>query len=321
MSLLLDALLLLILILAIPVGAYRGGIREGFTAAGILLGAQLATEWAVPWGDFIGAHSALATDASRFLVALLLLLLATVIIGYGSSIAFTYHPGPGGRLFGGILGLLNGVLFVGFVIDFVIVFLFRDSEPDVIRHGYLSRGLSVGTGTILLIGCAIVIGAMLFGMLVRERDADQFPAFQSAPSTRSRNRSDHAAAQPASTLSAERAPNGETPARQEGEPVPVQIREIRHWEEPESKPVPPQLPESQWSQTWPRSSMGPSVQPPWTPALSAPTTAPKDTAKRGAARDDETLRDWLQRTGAAKDRTPQAQTRSDPRDVRDDLDE
>lgn len=305
MSLLLDALLLLILILAIPVGVYRGGIREGFTAAGILLGAQLATEWAVPWGDFIGDHSALATDASRFLVAGLLLLLATVTIGYGSSIAFSYHPGPGGRLFGGILGLLNGVLFVGFVIDFVIVFLFHGSQPDVVRHGYVSRGLAVGTGTILLIGGGIVIGAMLFGMLVRERDADLMPAMQ-APS----------AARPGKPqpVLGPAAPDAEPQ-----EPAPVQIREIRHWEEPE--PEAPKLPESQWSQTWPRSSMGPSVQPPWTPASPGPTKAPNAPARRDEAQGGESLREWLARTTVPGARAARSQADRDPRDERDGLDE
>lgn len=319
MSLLLDALLLLVLILAIPIGVYRGGIREGFTAAGILLGAQLAAEWAVPWGDFIGDHSSLAIDASRFLVALLLLLLATAIIGYGSGIAFTYHPGPGGRLFGGILGLLNGILFVGFVIDFVIVFLFGGSQPDLVRHGYLSRGLSVGTGTILLIGCGVVIGAMLFGMLVREREDDQMRAFQPQAARQRPNRA-AGAAQNGPTLVAATGSTDEAAPQESGEPAPVQIREIRHWEAAEAEPEPPKLPESQWSQTWPRSSMGPSVQPPWTPAPSATSGAARSATKRTAARDDETLRDWLERTGAT-DRSPRGRASDDPRDKRDDLDE
>ena len=321
MSLLLDALLLLILILAIPIGVYRGGIREGFTAAGILLGAQLAAEWAVPWGDFIGDHSSLATDASRFLVALLLLLLATAIIGYGSGIAFTYHPGPGGRFFGGILGLLNGILFVGFVIDFVIVFLFRGSQPELVRHGYLSRGLSVGTGTILLIGCGVVIGAMLFGMLVREREDDQMRAFQAQAAATRPSQVDRSRQESPTLVVATGGADAASSART-GESTPVQIREIRHWETPDAEPEPPRLPESQWSQTWPRSSMGPSVQPPWTPAPPATTGAARSASGRAVARgDDETLRDWLERTGAAGDRPPRGGNRDDPRDVRDDLDE
>jgi uncharacterized membrane protein required for colicin V production len=308
MSLLLDALLLVIIILAVPLGVYRGGIREGLTAAGILLGAQLATEWAVPWGDFIGDHSALATDASRFLVAFLLLLLATLVVGYGSSIAYTYHPGPGGRLFGGVLGLLNAVLFIGFIIDFVIVFLFSGSQPEVIRKGYLSRGLSVGTGTILLIACAFVVGAMIFGMLVREREPDDYTAFQTAARQARR----------------EPAPVGPQPAdlppeieSDEAEPAPVQIREIRHWEQPEPEPVEAKLPESQWSQTWPRSSMGPSVQPPWNPdrTRSAPTVV-----RQPGTPNEETLRDWLERNATGRAAKPDGPRSADPRDQRDDTD-
>lgn len=305
MSLLLDALLLVIIILAVPLGVYRGGIREGLTAAGILLGAQLATEWAVPWGDFIGDHSALATDASRFLVAFLLMLLATLVIGYGSSIAYTYHPGPGGRLFGGILGLLNAVLFIGFIIDFVIVFLFSGTQPEVIRQGYLSRGLSVGTGTILLIACAFVVGAMIFGMLVRERETDEFSSLQAPPRQRR---------EPAQ--SPQRAESLAEPELSE-EPPPVQIREIRHWEQPEPEPVEAKLPESQWSQTWPRSSMGPSVQPPWNPER---TTSGPAVVRQSSGQHDETLRTWLERIGAGRAQPPRDSESTDPRDEREDID-
>lgn len=305
MSLLLDALLLVIIILAVPLGVYRGGIREGLTAAGILLGAQLATEWAVSWGDFIGDHSALANDASRFLVAFLLLLLATIVVGYGSSIAYTYHPGPGGRLFGGILGLVNAVLFIGFIIDFVIVFLFRGAEPDVIRHGYLSRGLSVGTGTILLVASAFVIAGMAFGMLVREREPDELSAFQAPPRLRRA---------PAPRV-AEATAAAEEP--ESNESAPVQIREIRHWEEPEPEPVDAKLPESQWSQTWPRSSMGDSVQPPW--GAASPRPSPAGARRAGVGR-DETLRDWLERNGPGRGRSDHGSETSDPRDQRDDTD-
>lgn len=305
MSLLLDALLFVIIVLAVPLGVYRGGIREGLTAAGILLGAQLATEWAVPWGDYIGDHSALATDAARFLVAFLLLLLATLVIGYGSGIAYTYHPGPGGRLFGGILGLLNAVLFIGFIIDFVIVFLFSGTQPEVIRHGYLSRSLSVGTGTILLVACAFVVGAMIFGMLVRERDTDEFSALQAPVRQR---REPVQAPQHAETLS-ESEPNDEAP--------PVQIREIRHWEEPEPEPVEAKLPESQWSQTWPRSSMGPSVQPPWNPER---TTSGPAVVRQASGQHDETLRAWLERIGASRAQTLREAESADPRDEREDVD-
>lgn len=318
MSLLLDALLLLILILAIPIGVYRGGIREGFTAAGILLGAQLATEWAVPWGNFIGDHSALAIDASRFLVAFLLLLLATVIIGYGSSIAFTYHPGPGGRLFGGILGLLNGILFVGFIIDFVIVFLFRETEPPLIRHGYISRGLSVGTGTILLVGCALVIGAMIFGMLVRERDGDAISSLP-MPSAGRPRLVRPAAPPPSGEIAEQETRPGQTAGPIE-EAAPVQIREIRHWEEPEGEPPQPRLPESQWSQTWPRSSMGPPVQPPWNPLRPGETKASTTAVKRPESANDQTLRDWLQETATDESRTSMPQSPEDPREQRDDVD-
>ncbi|MDP9355327.1 MAG: CvpA family protein, partial [Chloroflexota bacterium] len=119
-SLLLDGLLLLVVLLFIPIGLWRGGVREAIVAGGIVLGGALAGSWARPWGDDLASQLDLRPQTARFLVALAALLGATLCVGYAGGAAL--RPGaPGllGRVAGGLLAGLNGLLLLGYGLGFL----------------------------------------------------------------------------------------------------------------------------------------------------------------------------------------------------------
>jgi hypothetical protein len=307
-SLVLDALLVLILALLVPIGVYRGGIREGFTSAGLLLGVALSAEWAVKWGDWVADNSRLAEGATRFLISISLLAVTTISIGYGSAAAFAYRPGPGGRLYGAILAATNGVVFLSYVFDYVITFLYDGERPALITESYLARTLALGTGLILLICVGLVALATAFGFIAREKAEDEIMGVDS-PELHARGqwRRVNRRRAGATAHGVDKVEPKELPgARSEpvGGPLveptlPVYIREVRHWErEPASAPG-ADLPTSGWSRTWPAGSVNEDVQLPW----SRPSPRPAKNARShvGQARSrpnqtspgSEVLQDWL----------------------------
>ena len=103
-SVFLDILLILIVLLMTSIGAYRGGLREAFSAAGVVLGVLLATEWASTWGGWVARNTSLTEAGAEFTIGVALLILTTMLVGYGVGTSFNYHPGPGGRMYGAVLG-------------------------------------------------------------------------------------------------------------------------------------------------------------------------------------------------------------------------
>lgn len=264
-SLVLDSLLILILALLIPIGAYRGGIREGFTSAGVLLGVAISAEWAVTWGDWVADNSRLAEGSARFLIAIGLLTVATLAVGYGSSGAFAYRPGPGGRLYGALLAATNGAVFLSYVLDYISTFLFDNDRPALIENSYVARALSVGTGVILLCCVGVVALATAFGLIVRERGDDESMGVDMPAAGRRRQwrsgpgrRTDEHSARVDKVE-----PHGTSSGSLVEETIPVQIREVRHWErESSDSPGAEQTPGG-WTHTWPASSVSDTVGPPW----------------------------------------------------------
>ncbi len=315
-TIVLDALLILILLLLIPLGVYRGGIREGFTSAGVLLGVALAAEWAVRWGDWIADNSRLAQGSARFLIAIGLLALTTIGVGYGASAAFAYRPGPGGRLYGGLLAAANGVVFLSYVFDYVITFLFNDNRPPLISDSYVARTLAVETGTILLLCVGLIVLATAFGLFVRERADDETMGVESHEGFGYRAlRSKEGRGQSGGGRRVDKVEPSVIPADQglrRAEPLveptmPVQIREVRHWEREPVAPENERL-RSGWSQTWPSDSLQSNAQLRWSPpsdvqpagqARLRPRTGSSD---RGSPMPgSEVLQEWLRRGHSASD--------------------
>ncbi|CAN0510750.1 unnamed protein product, partial [Phaeothamnion confervicola] len=109
-SIVLDGLIVLIILMIAAIGYNRGGMRELCTAAGLLFGSRLADAWAPRWGAWVADRADLSDGAGTFIVYVAALTVVTLVCGYGAALAFFSRPGPGGRLYGAALGIVNGVV-------------------------------------------------------------------------------------------------------------------------------------------------------------------------------------------------------------------
>lgn len=317
-SLTLDAFVILILLLLSLLGFMRGGLREVCSAAGLLFGVAMVSQWATSLGDWLARSVNIDQGAGRFIGAVFILLVSTMICGYGAGSAFVYQPAPGGRMYGGLLGLLVGVVFVGYVINYVSVYLLDGSYPAVVKSSYIARALSVGIDWVLLAVAGVIVLATAFGLLVREQAPDQYmQSFRPIPPDMGYGKSAaevlpkaKAATPTDKTEKVEPAPATAPvgdPALSDTQTAPMRIREVRHWEEPVS---PPTDLHSGWSQTWPVSASGTPPKPLWdtnaarrrqqTPAATERSTPGARPDRSKPQNDAEVLREWL----AQDDDTP-----------------
>jgi len=291
-SILLDALLVVIFLMMISLGFLRGGLREVCTAAGLLFGMLLANAWAEQWGLWFSGRLDVEPGTAQFLVAIVLVVLAGALIGYGGSAAFSYRPGPGGRMYGAYIALFNGMVFAGYLINLVIDRVYDGSAPDLIANGFVSRALSSGFGWVLLVCALGVLGGTLFGMFVRERPDETSP-YAYAPQ-QPMTRPSPAPASPVHTEETEAMPQ-----------APVRIREVRHWEEPQAPARQDQSYGSGWRQTWP-DQRGQGPVPPWEQRPAPRNPSPKRVTGTSRKRDEsqsnpqDVLRDWMEEEGSGE---------------------
>ncbi|HEV2065389.1 MAG TPA: hypothetical protein VGR08_01040 [Thermomicrobiales bacterium] len=300
--LLLDALLILIIIMLIPIGVHRGGLREACTAGGLLLGMHLVDQWATTWGNSLSNVVGIVPSVTTFIVAILVLLLTTGFVGYGATAAFASSPRAGGRMYGAILAFLVGAVFLGSVIDYVGRFLYEGETPDIIRQGYISRLLSVGIGWVLLFAALVVVLATLFGMVVRERDADEIvmPIARAPVTAPSARLPESALASDAEKLEPPPPEPRKVAADEVQRTAPIRIREVRHWDEPQDHDT--RAPGPSWNQTWPQAGRGPvqrTRRPEHTRRQVRRSPLPNTSHQESQTDDDDTtvLRDWLAEGG------------------------
>lgn len=237
-SIFLDLLLALIVMLMTAIGIYRGGMREAFSAAGLTFGILLALEWSDRWGTWLGDNTSLSDGGGRFTVSVVLMVLGTGLVGYGVGSSFNYHPGPGGRMFGAVLGFGSALVGIAYVLTWLRNELFEGDEPEVVAGTWIARRLDGDAGMVLLVIGATIVVSALFASFVREQDAD---VHEPAPS--------------ASTPRPVRAPDKVEPRVQETQPsAPVQVRPSRQWEDRAGSM--PERADREWSNTWPGDAPG-----------------------------------------------------------------
>jgi len=241
-SISLDILLILIVLLMSAIGAYRGGMREAFSASGVVLGVLLATEWSASWGGWLERNTSLTAGGAQFSVSIAVLVLVVAVVGYGVGASFNYHPGPGGRMFGALLGAGASLVAISYALSWLRLYLFEGDEPDVVADTFLARFLDGDAGLVLLVVSALLPAAAVFGSFVRERD-DNAAEPGSATSIASRHRA------PAAV------PDKLEPPPQRTHPsAPVQVRPVRQWDDRAGSL--PAATDRQWSNTWPSDAPG-----------------------------------------------------------------
>src|SRR5215213_5211498 len=105
-------------------------VRGLLALIGTLAGASLVSFWAAPWAQALSG-SFLGGDTQRliFIVSCALLLWSALVVGYGGGMLLTRTKDRlpfQQRLAGALLGLLNGVLIVAFLLRFAIT-----SQPSL----------------------------------------------------------------------------------------------------------------------------------------------------------------------------------------------
>ncbi|MCO5227515.1 MAG: CvpA family protein [Thermomicrobiales bacterium] len=278
-ALVLDFLLVIIFLMMIPIGFYRGGLRELCTAAGLMLGILMAQSWAADWARLYERVFGLGADPAHFLMGITIVVVITGFVGYGGSAAFAYRPGPGGRLYGAFLALFSAMVLAGFMINLYGETIVPTGRVEPVTSGIIARTLSEDFGVILLIATIGVAFSTIFGMFVRER-SDEMPAF-TAPSPN--------LYQPVDTRPYQ---THEVAAPKE----PVVIREVQEWKsEAEPPKVNPGTYGSGWRQTWPEATPNQTRNTRSTSRSTPQVPEEPDSPPPSGARD--ILADWMKDQG------------------------
>lgn len=169
--LVLDFLLILLIGLFAPIGYWRGPVKELLVTGGVLFGILLADFWARPWGRDLADISSIGADGGAFVVAMAFIVTVTFILGYGSGVAIAPAVfGSFARGLGAAIALFNGILLVGFSLQYVRVFLLAPSTEEALYDSYVVSFLLDQIGWVLL-AVALVSWPVLLGILIVGRRA------------------------------------------------------------------------------------------------------------------------------------------------------
>jgi hypothetical protein len=165
----LDLLMALVLIMFVPIGLWRGALREWLTLAGITLGLLLAGSWATPWGTDIASATGRDQNLTSFTVAIGFFLGATLSVGYGGGVTLPYRPDLTGtnRFLGALLGLGNGTLILSGVLQIMQRNLFEGRPESPLKTAALAAFLIDSVGWVYLGLFAIFIGCIVAGLARR----------------------------------------------------------------------------------------------------------------------------------------------------------
>ena len=189
MALAFTIIIALVLVVLGLVGYIRD-LRRGLLALiGTLAGASLVSFWAAPWGQALSGRFG-GADPQRmiFFVSCGLLLWSALVVGYGGGMLLARAKDRllfQQRLAGAMLGALNGVLIVAFLLRFAVTS--QPSFATMIESSPLAKIL-FDSLPLLFLGIAVVVtlavlvrGIMAFA--IRRAPAPAAPAAASTTST------------------------------------------------------------------------------------------------------------------------------------------
>lgn len=164
----LDLLMAFIIVMFVPIGLWRGALREWMALGGIVLAGVLAGEWAGAGGDNFAAWASVDQRVARFAVGSLAFVGVTLLVGYGSGIALPYRPDltwPN-RFLGAALALGNGSLILSGVLRIMQRFLFDNATTSPLLTSTFANYSIASIGwTYLLLACLLI--AVVFAGLRR----------------------------------------------------------------------------------------------------------------------------------------------------------
>jgi len=195
MALAFTIVIALVLVVLGLVGYIRD-LRRGLLALiGTLAGVSLVSFWAAPWGLAL-AGSFVGGDPQRmiFIASCALLLWSALMVGYGGGMLLARakdRPSFQQRLAGALLGVLNGVLIIAFLLRFAIT-----SQPNLAEVIQASQPAKIlfGSLPLLFLGLAVAVtlAVLVRGVVLLATRRAAPPAAPAAP----------AAATPATSTSA-----------------------------------------------------------------------------------------------------------------------
>jgi uncharacterized membrane protein required for colicin V production len=184
-AVILDLLFIIFVLLFSLIGFWRGVVKEGMAAGGILFGALLADNWSTRVGATGSNLLNITQNAGRFLAIETLIVAFALVVGYGGgSLMAPPARGIGRRLGGAVLGAINGALLLAFSLRAAHAEIGRASAQRLLDESRLSWWLINRFNWFLLVVAAVVL-ALVFGRLINERET---AADRAAPSRRSERR-------------------------------------------------------------------------------------------------------------------------------------
>ena len=171
----LDAVLLLVLLLASIGGLWRGIRREIYVSVGLLLGYALSGSWADPWADDLRDVWSLSADRAHFLVAAAFVVVPMLVAGtLGPRAAEHAPPDFAGRVGGALLAIVNVAVAATLIGRWARQDLLgRSDERDVAATRIVGR-LTDELGLVLLGAAAAGLVLLLGSLVVQGRRRAQF---------------------------------------------------------------------------------------------------------------------------------------------------
>lgn len=166
---LLDLIIALVLLMFVPIGYWRGALREWVTCAGILLGLLLAIGWSGSWGPAFSTLLQQDAKLASFTVGAIVFLLIVLFVGYGSGVTLPYRPdlSIANRLLGAAVGLGNGMLIMSGLLQLMQLHLFTGNNSSPLHTARLSILLTEQVRWVYLFLVMVLLGLIIAGLVRR----------------------------------------------------------------------------------------------------------------------------------------------------------